>query len=425
MVDPTYRIDSTYNSHPPTVHTSMKPFRVLALLSVVALIAPACSSSAEPATTPPTFTTSSTSPPSSTTTRPATTVSLQLVNSPNGLDEALLGLYSYAADPTAGGQPNLPVGLTDHLAGLDTTVGEVEVSGAVATGRILESDIAVITAGDDVVLAVADPGGDWRIVGARLSRFNKPAWYGGGPRLALIIGSDARPGQNPLGYRADSLHLVGIVPDTGRGAIVGIPRDAWVEASYGGHNKFTNVMASRGPEVVLETARNVTGLPLEGYLVTGFLGFTGLVDAFGGFEFDVPFAMAEPKSQAFFQAGLQSFAGADALAFARNRTLSGGDLTRSYHQGLLMVAALRKAQALGIGELPRLLELLVEYTWTDLPAEQLLTLAASSYELDPEALTNVVGDGRVGTAGSASVVYLTDAALATFADLADGALEED
>jgi len=89
------------------------------------------------------------------------------------------------------------------------------------------------------------------------------------------------------------------------------------------------------------------------------------------------------------------------------------------------VAALRKAQALGIGELPRLLELLVEYTWTDLPAEQLLTLAASSYELDPEALTNVVGDGRVGTAGSVSVVYLTDAALATFADLADGALEED
>ena len=177
MVDATYRIDSTYYSRPPTVHTSMKPFRVLALLSVVALIAPACSSSAEPATTPPTFTTSSTSPPTSTTTRPATTVSLQLVNAPNGLDEALLGLYSYAADPSAGGQPNLPVGLTDHLAGLDTTVGEVEVSGAVATGRILESDIAVITAGDDVVLAVADPGGDWRIVGARLSRFNKPAWY--------------------------------------------------------------------------------------------------------------------------------------------------------------------------------------------------------------------------------------------------------
>jgi hypothetical protein len=88
-----------------------------------------------------------------------------------------------------------------------------------------------------------------------------------------------------------------------------------------------------------------------------------------------------------------------------------------------MVAALRKVQSLGIGELPRLLELLAEFVWTDLSAEQLLTLGAMTYDLDPDTLANMVVDGRVGTAGSASVVYLTDAAFDTFADLADGVLE--
>ncbi len=403
----------------------MKTNRPPAVLLVVALALAACSPAAEPTTTAAPTTTTTTVATTSTSTLPETTVSVDLVDAPAGLDVAVLDLYAYAAEPAAGTAPDLPAGLVAHLADLGQTIGEVNVSGTVTTGRVAESDVAVVVADEDVILAVNEADGGWRVVGASLSRFEKAPWYGEGPRLALVIGSDARPGQNPLGYRADSLHLIGVAADTGLGSIVGIPRDSWVEASYGGNNKFTNVMASRGPEVVLETARNLTGLPIEGYLVTGFLGFEGLVDAFGGFEFDVPFAMAEPKSKAFFSAGLQLFGGADALAFARNRTLSGGDFTRSYHQGLLMVAAMGKVQGLGIAELPRLLELLDEYVWTDLSAEQLLTLGALSYGLDPDTLPNVVVDGKVGTAGSASVVYLTDAAFATFADLADGVLEEE
>ena len=61
----------------------------------------------------------------------------------------------------------------------------------------------------------------------------------------------------------------------------------------------------------------------------------------------------------------------------------------------------------------------------DLTAEQLLTLGAAAYELDPGTLTNLVVDGQVGTAGKASVVFLTDEAFSTFEDLTDGVLEGD
>jgi LCP family protein required for cell wall assembly len=400
---------------------------LLVLVVAVSLLVSACTgaSETEPLTTVEPTTASTTTTTRPTTTTPELSVTVRLEGSSGGLDEAVAALYSYAADPSVEPDVVLPSGLTAQLADLEPHTGEIAVSGTVATGEILDTRVAVVTSGEDVVLAVSESDDEWRIVGARLAIFGTPAWYGDGPRLALVIGSDARPGQNPLGYRADSIHLVGVAPASGDGAIVGIPRDAWVEASYGGNNKFTNVMASRGPEVVLETARNLTDLPLEGYVVTGFLGFEQLVDAFGGFEFDVPFAMAEPQSKAYFDAGLQLFSGADALAFARNRTLAGGDFTRSYHHGLLMIAALQKVQDLGIEGLPGLLELLVEFTWTDLTAEQLLTLGAAAYELDPGTLTNLVVDGQVGTAGKASVVFLTDEAFSTFEDLGDGVLEGD
>ncbi len=397
----------------------MARYRPLALLLAAGFSMAACSGSAVdttvPATTIPTTTpTTTTAPTTSTTALP--TVSIE--GASPGLAGTVRTLYTWLADRNQPMPPGLPAGLAEALTGAPVSSGDV--TGTASTGTVLGSEVAVVLAGEDVVLAVADQPDQWRVVGAALT--GTPAWFGEAPRMALIIGSDARPGQDPLGYRADSLHIVTTVPDRGLGAIVGIPRDSWVETSYGGRNKITNVLASRGPAVVLETTRNVSGLPLEGYVVTGFSGFVGLVDAFGGFDFTVPFAMAEPKSQAYFQAGLQMFAGSDALAFARNRTISGGDFTRSYHQGLLMVAALRKVRDLGIGELPHLLEILTEFTWTDLSAEDLLTLGASSYLLDPDGLPNIVLDGRVGTAGSASVVFLTETATATFQDLADGLL---
>ena len=42
----------------------------------------------------------------------------------------------------------------------------------------------------------------------------------------LAIGSDARPGQNPLASRADSIHVIFLHPREAAGGVVGIPRDS-------------------------------------------------------------------------------------------------------------------------------------------------------------------------------------------------------
>ncbi|HDK45571.1 MAG TPA: hypothetical protein ENG94_04750, partial [Actinobacteria bacterium] len=314
---------------------------------------------------------------------------------------------------------DLPPGLDTLVENLVPGEGRLTIRAAAGLGEVLDTPIAVITAGDDVILAVADPV--WRIVGAKLARFGLPASYGDEPKFLLVVGSDARPGENPLRARADSLHIVAMTPSSGTGAIVGIPRDSYVTTPDGLTDKLTSVLSRRDVDMLLATTRELTSLPVDGYVLTGFQGFTSLVNSFGGFVFDVPFAMADKASRAFFQPGEQMFDGAAALAFSRNRHLRGGDFTRSFDQGLVMLAGLRAVRLLGVRRLPALLELLTGHTATDLDATTLLTMGAAVYELGQ--VPNVVVDGIPDTVNGSSIVRLTDDAVATFEDLADGTLD--
>jgi hypothetical protein len=85
-----------------------------------------------------------------------------------------------------------------------------------------------------------------------------------------------------------------------------------------------------------------------------------------------------------------------------------------------MQGALTAVQDRGILDLPFLLKVLMSRTWTDLTPEQLLTVAAGAYELDPSLVGNLVLEGTIATRGGASVVDLdAEFAAETWADVAD------
>ncbi|MDH3308041.1 MAG: LCP family protein [Acidimicrobiia bacterium] len=395
--------------------------RIAPLFLSLLLIVGGCQASdttgvATPTTAQPTITTA----PATTTTVPPR-ASVTASDAPGDLASEIEALYQAVIGNAA--SPEAPPGLLQHLTPT-APPASLTIDTAITTGMVLETHVAVATWVDDLVLAVSDDGSDWRIVGARLTSLGFGPWYGEEPHQILVIGSDARTHEDPLRLRADSLHIVSIGADGTTASIVGIPRDSWVETSYGRTTKFTNVMSGRGPEVVVETAELTTGIDLDGYVVTGFGGFMALIDEFGAFEIDIPFAMNEPKSGAYFAAGRQLVDGAQALAFARNRTLSGGDFTRSFHHGVIMQWGLSAAQGKGPSALPSDLGILTRHVYTDLDAETLLQIAAATFEFDPFEIPNLVVPGTAGRAGEASVVFLDDGAFAIFADLTDGVLDE-
>ena len=371
------------------------------LLVALTLVAGACSgddagttttaastTSSSPTAAPPTTSSSTTEPPATATTEPLAEVVVSLDDAPEEAVEALEAFYGWLADRRRP-EPDVPDGLLAHLADTRET-GDLSLQGEWSAAELPErDDIGVAAFGEDVVLLVGDDAG-WRIVGAKLARVGLGPWYGEPVRHVLVLGTDARPGTPQLEARADSIHILSSAITEQTGAIVGFPRDSYVETPEGyadspeGHFlKFTHANYWFGAGGMVQIAEETSGLDIDGYLITGFLGFQQLVDGFAGIPVDVPFDMADPKAKAYLSAGLQILGSADALAFSRNRNIPDGDFRRSLDQGLVISAVLGKVQEeFGPLDLPALLAMLLEFTWTDLDAETLLTVAAGVFEMD-------------------------------------------
>jgi LCP family protein required for cell wall assembly len=241
----------------------------------------------------------------------------------------------------------------------------------------------------------------------------------------LVVGSDARPGEDLRKTRTDSLHVVAVDPATRSGTIVGIPRDTYVDIPGKGEHKINEAMERGGPELMMQTVRNFTGLPISYYVLTGFAGFAAMVDDLGGVDVYVPRNMDDNYSGAHFASGYHHFNGDQALAFCRDRhDVPYGDFSRSENQGTLMLATLAKmrTEVGDDGGLRKWLSVLANHAELDVASSELDSLAALARRLTPSALNNVVMPGKTGTAsGGQSVVYPGEGAAAMWGDLRDDA----
>ena len=181
----------------------------------------------------------------------------------------------------------------------------------------------------------------------------------------------------------------------------------------------------RGSPVGLQkTVASVTGIPLEGYILTGFDGFQQLVGGIGGLPLNVPFAVKDDLAGANVKAGPNVLSPGQALAYGRARhAVAGGDFGRSANQGLLILAAAGFAKQVGPTGLPRILQVGAPKIETNLSAEQVLTFAAGVFVTRPDKVHNRVATGGFGwTADRQSIVLLDANARRLFADIKDGSL---
>ncbi|HZW44486.1 MAG TPA: LCP family protein [Dermatophilaceae bacterium] len=298
--------------------------------------------------------------------------------------------------------------------------GTVVVKGAVASWKGVP--IAVVTRGRDVTLAVAAPR--WKVVGGWWPSVGVAApSLGGTARRVLLVGSDARPGQAIDGARADSLHIVGLDGHSG-GGILGIARDAYVPLSTGGRGKINSALSYGGPKALQRTVVSATGVPVEGYMITGFAGFKELINGVGGLRLKAPVAVKDAGSSADVKVGVNQLSGVQALSYARARHgVAGGDFGRSANQGLLIKALADFARLAGPTRLPGLLHMADPKIATNLSAEQVLTFAAGAYVVPSNRIHNRVAAGSFGwTSDRQSIVLFDASARRMFADIKDGNL---
>jgi LCP family protein required for cell wall assembly len=230
-----------------------------------------------------------------------------------------------------------------------------------------------------------------------------------GKVFILVIGNDARVG-NPDTTRADALHIVGINTKTQRAGIINFPRDSYLPVPGHGTMKVNESLYAGGPDLLAQTLENETGIRLDYWIMTGFVGFQKIVRDLGGVKMDVPYAIDDYGSGANLKAGVQTLEPGEALAFNRSRkTLPNGDIDRSTNQGLFLLALLEQLQAETENDPASILKWMsIARKWTrlDIPPDEMFTLGVLAAQIPRSNVKAQTVPVTIGSAGLASVVYI-------------------
>ncbi|MFJ6198481.1 LCP family protein [Micromonospora sp. NPDC092111] len=202
-----------------------------------------------------------------------------------------------------------------------------------------------------------------------------------GPLNLLLVGVDTRvsvPGWEPHG---DSVLVLHVPAGLDRAYLFSLPRDllvdipAFPKAGYqGGRTKLTHAMsygsrvpgkpkepsAAQGYELLRSTVAGYTGLRFDAGAVITFNGFDRLVDTLGGVDLyvdqrvvsihrkpDGKYRDPAPSGgyvgpQMVYEKGERHLNGWQALDYARQRYITGGDYARQRHQQQLLRALAAK-----------------------------------------------------------------------------------
>ena len=235
-----------------------------------------------------------------------------------------------------------------------------------------------------------------------------PALDGKRPIYILALGSDARPGQGVDAERADSIHIIAYNPAAGRGTILGIPRDSWVNIPGHGTNKINSALYFGGPKLFGQTVGNLVGIQPDYVFITRFEKFQAMVNGIGGVNIYNPkFFADDPIKPKGFKAGHLHLTGYEAMAYSRIRhALLRGDFDRSAHQQVVVKAIQKKVRKASSrpGFLARGVVSVMENLHTDLSPVELYKLAHALADVDPAKVTNCVVQGDIGNVAGQSVV---------------------
>lgn len=247
----------------------------------------------------------------------------------------------------------------------------------------------------------------------RISKVEGTSWRPdrGDPLFIAVLGSDARSGPpTGGGGRCDAIHIVGINPQTKSGTILNFPRDSYVSVAGLGTTKINAACTRGGAPNMVQTLKNLTGIPIHYYAITEFTHFVAFIDEIGSLEVQVPYRMRDSASGADFLPGARPMRGGQVLAFSRNRKdTPRGDFSRAENQGIVIISAAHKFRFEANSNPHKIFEYMRiarRHIASDVPTSELVKLALLARDIDPLKLANITIGGSTGSAGGASVVFL-------------------
>ena len=255
-----------------------------------------------------------------------------------------------------------------------------------------------------------------------------------GPINTLVVGSDSREGLSDEqlqalgttrveGRRTDTIFLVSV--QGGRSAILSFPRDLYVRQCEGGVGRINTAYATGGPDCLVRTVQEVSGLPVHHYVEVAFSGFLQMVDAAGGVPVFLEEPMTDVQAGVDLPAGCQVLDSEQALGFVRARRVD-NDLGRIARQQRFVAALADTIMSPSVLVNPlRLFPL----TWAgasaltvddDLGPIDAVRIGRALPAIAAGRVSTYVVPGTIQSVGGASVIVPDPSAGALYESFADG-----
>ncbi|MBO8159898.1 LCP family protein [Thermosyntropha sp.] len=208
----------------------------------------------------------------------------------------------------------------------------------------------------------------------------------GKPVNVLLLGIDARPGENIA--RSDAIILVSIYPEYRRLVLLSIPRDTRIILRRQAR-KINMITQLYGPETTCREVSRFLGTDVRYYVLTDFKGFEKVVDSLGGVYVDVDVEICWYSQNVFIKKGPQRLNGKEALVYARFRGGPDADIGRTQRQQRLLIAlarTMRKKE--NLLKLPSVIADISQYVRTNLSLSDMIHLADAVRIIKEENIIN-------------------------------------
>lgn len=179
----------------------------------------------------------------------------------------------------------------------------------------------------------------------------------GAPVNFLIVGVDDRSTLPDdwedyygefAGRRTDVIMIAHLIPGEGI-QMLSIPRDLKSDIPGYGTNRVNASYVFGGPDLLVQTVQNETGISINHYIEIDFAGVGAIVDSLGGVTMDFAYPGRDTTSGFQIDAGTRTLNGEQAVAYARSRHYEelrngswtgsgGGDIARTGRQQQVLIA---------------------------------------------------------------------------------------
>ncbi|WP_211748400.1 LCP family protein [Paenibacillus sp. Marseille-Q4541] len=222
-----------------------------------------------------------------------------------------------------------------------------------------------------------------------------PKWEGKEPVNILLMGVDARGLSDGEVPRSDTMLVASLDPVSKKISLFSLLRDTYTEIPGYGRDRI-NTAITHGPNVAMQAAGDLLGIPIQYYIYTDFQGFIELVDAVGGVDFEVEKDMSyvskadNHEYDIDLKKGMQHLDGQKALMYVRFRHDAMSDFSRTERQRELLKSIADKMQTTtSIAKLPSILSEVNPYIDTNLTLNDMWKLASVGYQSSMQASEQV------------------------------------